>query len=53
VDNVTFGAEDGLFAVWAAAAGEGCVVGGYTDHLNTVWNGAMSYHIISSYSIFL
>jgi hypothetical protein len=43
VDDVAFGAEDGLFAVWAATAGEGCVMGCDTDHLDAIWNGAMSY----------
>jgi hypothetical protein len=50
VDNVTFGAEDGLFAFWTTAAREGCVMSGYADHLDTVWNSAMSYQNISNCS---
>jgi hypothetical protein len=50
VHDIAFGAEDGLFAFWTTATGEGCVVGGYADHLDTIWNSAMSYQDISCWS---
>jgi len=39
VDDVALGAENGLFAVWASAAGKGCVMGCDADHLDAIWNG--------------
>lgn len=41
MDNVTFGDENGLLAVRASAAREGCIFGGDADHLDAIWHETM------------